>query len=373
MASHAKFSPSKLSRILSCPASGSCDTPQPTSSYAEEGSFLHHVTELGLQSHLRGQSWMVEIRKHNLTKDQLDAVEECLIYATNIIANMWECTSLVEAKVSITEDCYGTADLILYNDNEMHVIDWKFGAGVTVAATDNTQLMAYAIGACMSIERAYGDVKLHVVQPRMLNFDMHTMSVQDLKRWHVHTLLPGLHIAKAPDAPFVPSIDACRWCPRKATCTARVTQAFNNAETVFAEHAKLPEIDMDIFGQVLSMAEEIEAVIKDLKLHATNLLAHGKPVKGYKLVKGRSIRVWADEDLAIEYMTLHCDFEDLFKQKFVSPTQAEKLLGRELKKDEDFLALVYKPDGKATLVHESDKRAPLKLDAESVFASQTKE
>jgi hypothetical protein len=143
--------------------------------------------------------------------------------------------------------------------------------------------------------------------------------------------------------------------------------AFTNAEEIFAEHAKLPEVDPNDIGELIAKAKEVEQVIKDLTQHATKLIMDGKEVRGYKLVAGRSIRKWVDEESAIEFMTSRADFEDLFTQKFISPTQAEKLLGRDAKKDEDFQAQVYKPEGKPTLVPETDKRRALNLTAEHAF------
>jgi hypothetical protein len=125
---------------------------------------------------------------------------------------------------------------------------------------------------------------------------------------------------------------------------------------------------MNNFGRLLLMAEEIEACIKDLKLHATQLLSDGKEVQGFKLVRGRSNRAWLDEDVAGEFLSVHLDPEEMFNMKMVSPAQAEKLLDRLLRKDDDFTSLVHKPEGKVTMVVESDKRSAISLNAEAVFA-----
>lgn len=371
MAKHAKFSPSKLSRILLCPASGRHEaTPSSSSVYADEGTLLPHVMEQAILTWKKGQSWKVTIRSHELNAEQVNAVEDAMLYLLDLQFNP-ELVE-VEQQVYITSDCYGTVDCLYDDGMEIHVIDWKFGAGVEVSAQDNPQTMAYATGAILRNSETmnyHQRVVMHVVQPRMSNYDTMETNVRVMMDWNDGTLQPGLWLAKSPDAPYVPSLSACRWCPAKATCTARFTNTISNAEQVFAAHAQLPEINMDLFGQILQMAEAIEQCVKDLKLHATLLLAEGKEVKGYKLVRGRSNRAWIDETMAGEFLAERLDPEEMYQMKMVSPAQAEKLLDREARKDESFTSLIHKPEGKVTIAPESDKRAPISLDAESVFAN----
>jgi hypothetical protein len=330
---------------------------------------LHDVVAKVLVKHLKYFGWKQHLDEFKLTQDQYNAVEDCVVYALDLVAEFEEPAEIfIEQPVYITKDCSGTADLIIAGEHELHIIDWKFGQGIEVSANENVQLMAYACGAynLHSVQDIH-NVMLHVVQPRLDNYDMYSLSLENLLRWENYTLLPGLEEAEKPDAPYVPSLEACRWCPIKTTCKARIKMAFTNAEEIFAEHAKLPEVDPNDIGELIAKAKEVEQVIKDLTQHATKLIMDGKEVRGYKLVAGRSIRKWVDEESAIEFMTSRADFEDLFTQKFISPTQAEKLLGRDAKKDEDFQAQVYKPEGKPTLVPETDKRRALNLTAEHAF------
>lgn len=376
MSTHAKYSPSQLSRILSCPASASAPKDSSSSSYAEEGTMLHEVVERGLFSHSKGESWALELKKHSLTPDQYSAVEECILYALDLMTELGEYTMWLEKRVYAYDDCDGTADLILFNDKEVHVIDWKFGAGIEVSAYENIQLMTYGVGALRELGKEgnyHLPVMIHVVQPRLNNFDTYCTSAGNLERWLQHTLIPGIELAKSPDAPYHPSVEACRWCPIKSNCTSRVTMAFKHAEDVFEEYAKMPEIPAEKIAELITKAEEVEACIKDLKLHATKLLLDGKEVPGLKMVRGRSNRVWVDVEAAGEFLSSILDPEEMFTMKMVSPAQAEKLLDRDLRKDDSFLSLIDKPEGKATLVPESDKRQAISGGAECVFQNFTKE
>ncbi len=356
MSKHAKYSPSKLSRILACPASGKYEQQQESSSYANEGTMLHEVSEKAMIAYYDNINWPKVVRdfKPALNAEQIEAVESAVEYVIEVDGDLGDNLTLLEKHVEIAPDCSGTADVIMVGRDELHILDYKFGKGIEVSANENTQLMAYAFGANVMHQR--GTIILHVVQPRLSNYDTYVISKGNLDRWYEHTLLPGLALADSVDAPYVPSLTSCRWCPNKGKCSARMTAALSNATEVFAAHAKLPEIDMNNFGILLGMAKEIEACIKDFSIHAQHLLEKGQQVKGFKLVAGRSIRKWIDTDLAVEFMATHVDLEDLYETKLISPTKAEKLLPKDQRKDESFTSLVEKPTGRNTLAVESDKR-----------------
>jgi len=335
---------------------------------------LHSITEQGLGVWGKGQSWKAKIRSFNLDAAQVDAVEDCMLYAVDLHAQLTNVEAHIEERVYIAKDCDGTADLVFVSDECVDVIDWKFGQGIEVSAIDNTQLMAYACGVIKGkfLDKAPSlKVRLHVVQPRINNYSTFETTVGDLMWWHEHVLKPGLSLAESELAPFNPSLSACRWCPRRSNCTARMQAALNNAETVFAQHAQMPNLDADLLEKLLPMASEIEACIKDLKLFATQQLSDGKTVKGFKLVRGRSNRVWVDEEAAGEFLSQHLDPEEQFNVKMIGPAAAEKLLDRQLRKEDDFLGLIDKPEGKLTLAAESDKRQAVSQGAEAVFASCT--
>lgn len=52
MADHAKFSPSKMQRIIACPGSVALESaiPDSRSEYADEGTVAHHIAALCLKS-----------------------------------------------------------------------------------------------------------------------------------------------------------------------------------------------------------------------------------------------------------------------------------------------------------------------------------
>ena len=114
----------------------------------------------------------------------------------------------------------------------------------------------------------------------------------------------------------------------------------------------------------LMSADEIAALLPKLPLlkswagdveeYALDTIAKGGVIPGYKLVEGRSLRQWGDEDAAEEKLISLVGFDSAFVKKLVSPSQAEKLLGRA--KAGEIADLVVKPRGKPTLAPESDPR-----------------
>ncbi len=76
-----------------------------------------------------------------------------------------------------------------------------------------------------------------------------------------------------------------------------------------------------------------------------------------KLVAGRSVRKYTDE-AQVAKKAQAAGFQDIFDQKLITLTKMESLMGKETF-NEVLGSLVVKPQGKPTLVPESDKRPAL--------------
>ena len=83
-------------------------------------------------------------------------------------------------------------------------------------------------------------------------------------------------------------------------------------------------------------------------------IVHGKEWSGFKLVEGRSNRKYSSEEEVAE-AAIAAGYKDIYKSSLVTITEMERLMGK--KEFNKVLGhLVYKPQGKITLVPESDKR-----------------
>jgi hypothetical protein len=110
-------------------------------------------------------------------------------------------------------------------------------------------------------------------------------------------------------------------------------------------------------GEVLKQADELKAWVSDVFEYALiQARDHGKKFPGWKLVEGRSVRQYADENAVAKKLTEAGYKEDqIFQKKLFGITSIEKLLGKTLF-NELLDGLVVKPAGKPTLVPETDKR-----------------
>jgi hypothetical protein len=77
-------------------------------------------------------------------------------------------------------------------------------------------------------------------------------------------------------------------------------------------------------------------------------------VPGWKLVEGRSVRKYTDEEAVIAAASA-AGYRDIFRKTLLPITEMEKLMGKQTFA-EVLGGCVHKPAGKPTLVPEADKR-----------------
>ena len=72
-----------------------------------------------------------------------------------------------------------------------------------------------------------------------------------------------------------------------------------------------------------------QAWYKDLEEYATKALLDGKPIEGWKLVAGRSIRTFTDQDAAIQ-AAIAAGYDEalLYDRKPKTLSEMEKLMGK---------------------------------------------
>jgi len=386
---HAKYSPSKLPRIMRCPGSTTVNQDTKSSSYAIEGTLCHEI----VADHLEKQ--LYELNKNNplflsfedgVRNELGEAIQQCLDYTFGIVAQykFGTATLFIEAPVSLqgyTEalmcpdlaDVYGTADLIIMVPSEkiVHVIDWKFGKGVEVFP-DSEQVFAYGAAALKHINlmQKYDKVYLHIGQPRLYSgeqFKVHETTPTELYSWMASELVPALQACNVTSPPFVPSLKACQWCVLKATCAARYDLAQQTAQDVFRIHAELPKVKTpEELADFLGRARDLTAYISEIEGYVVKTLKSGGTITGLKMVEGRSIRQWVDAKAFFQWAQKNVPDIEVFEEpKLVSPAKAEKLVKRKLASTDEFKALIHKPEGKHTLVNESDPRPAISYESAS--------
>ena len=101
---------------------------------------------------------------------------------------------------------------------------------------------------------------------------------------------------------------------------------------------------------------ELVSWASDIKEYTLQQALSGKKWSGFKLVEGRSNRRYSNEAAAIDAVE-KAGF-DPYEKKLLGITAMQKLLGKS-RFDELLTAYIEKPQGKPTLVPDSDKRSAM--------------
>lgn len=357
---HAVLSASSSNRWLHCPPSvrlgeGYADRG---SDFAAEGTDAHTLGEYKIRRAL-GQT--VKDPTEHLTWYS-EEMEDCATgYAAYVLeqveAAKQSCADpviLIEQRVDFSRwvpQGFGTADALIIADGTLKICDYKHGRGILVDATDNPQLKCYALGALELFDGIYDidRVSMVIYQPRRSNLSTFEMSKDDLYCWADEVLKPTAELAFAGKGDFQCG-EWCIFCKAKHECRARA-----EANLLLAQHDfKLPPLLEDTEIEViLSRVDELVAWATDIKEYALQQAVSGKEWHGWKLVEGRSNRKYTNDEAVVSAVT-EAGF-DPYEKKLLGITAMQKLLGKA--RFEELLAgYIEKPQGKPTLVPDSDKR-----------------
>ena len=365
MAAHARFSPSSGKRYLSCPPSLRLEEQfeDEQSPYAAEGTAGHAMAEYLINKHLKKR---VKRPVSDYYSDELmEAVEDYTSYGIEVIEKAkQDCDSpfvAVELRVSLdhrVEGCFGTADLVVVDSKKVHIIDLKLGKGVMVDAEQNVQLMIYGLGVLDMLECLYDieTVELTIVQPRLEHLSTWEISAEELKKWGAEVFEPGANMALAGEGTYSAG-NHCRFCKARFNCRERANEYLKLAQMEFAEPPLLSDEEV---AEVLAKADALKKWAEEIYTYAQNeAIVNHKEWPGYKLVLGRSNRKYTDEEDVAKAAT-DAGYTDIYKSTLIGITEMERLMGKK-KFNEILGAYVYKPDGKVTLVPDSDKREAINL------------
>jgi hypothetical protein len=346
--------------------------PESTSEAADEGSAAHARAEWKLRKAFDGIKARLVPSKYDCPE-----MERCTDDYAQFIAEMLaevkkSCAKpvvLVEQRIDFSHyvpDGFGTCDCVIVADNVMHVVDFKYGRGVTVEAADNPQMMLYALGVVRDFELTYDirGVSMTIYQPRREHYSAAYKPVEELIGWAESVLKPAAKLAIKGKGEFA-SGEWCRFCKIGATCRAR---AEANQELARHEFAEPAELSRDEIADVLRQVDELVDWAGAVKRHALQSALNGGKWPGFKLVEGRSVRRITDAAAALEAAEKAKVAGAVTRLELKGITDMEKILGKE-KFNAVFGGLVKKPQGAPTLVPESDKRPALNLStAKETFA-----
>lgn len=365
MSDHAVLSASGAHRWLNCLPSARLELEfvNNESSAAAEGTAAHALCEHKLKKALHMRSKRpVSVYNSDEMEEHSDAYVEFVMEQLELAKQ--SCTDpliLIEQRLDFS--CYvpqgfGTGDCIIIADKKLHIIDFKYGMGVLVDAVDNPQMKLYALGALEIYDSLYDieEVSMTIFQPRRENVSTWTIRVEDLKDWAEKELKPRAKKAYDGEGEYLPG-EWCTFCRAAVKCRARAEEKLKLAQSEF----KLPPLLTDSeIEEVLSKLSDLTKWANEIIAYATDAAVnHGKEWHGFKVVEGRSVRKYKDEDAVAEVAKAN-GYKDIFRQSLITLTEMERLMGKS--KFEKILGdLIYKPPGKPTLVPLSDKRPAMNV------------
>lgn len=363
MAKHALLSASASKQWLNCPPSAKLcsEIEDRASPYAQQGTDAHELCEYKVQVALGNKA---TDPTENL--EYFDAeMENCTDEYRNYVVEQLEeakkfCNDpivLVEQRLDFSKwvpQGFGTGDCLIVADDVLHIIDFKYGLGVIVNAEHNPQMMCYGLGALDIYDGIYDikTVKMTIFQPRRDNVSTFTMSKDELLSWADTVLAPTAKLAFEGKGEFKAG-DHCTFCKIKATCRKRAEYNLQLAQYDFEMPANLDETEI---AAILPKVDDLVSWVNDIKEYALQQALSGTKYDGYKVVEGKSNRKYVDEGAAASIVT-DAGY-DPYEKKLLGITAMTSLLGK-TKFAELLGELIEKPQGKPTLVPETDKRPAL--------------
>jgi Protein of unknown function (DUF2800) len=282
---HALLAPSGAERWATCSASVALEAglPDRETEYQRYGTAAHELAALCLMNEVSVDQHIGQVMSNGETVDE-EMAEGTQDYIEHVRALAEGHDLFIEQRVDLSRwipQSFGTADaIILRGDGELIVCDLKMGQGVKVDATENRQLILYALGAYdrFNLIESFNRVRCIILQPRLHHISEWTCEIDTLWQ-HGERLKAAAHNAyrfvngatpRADD--FNPSEAACRFCRANGQCPAQTQFILNIVADDFVD------LTHDL-GEQLGGAQERIAHCDNA--HLASLLPHLEMIEGW--------------------------------------------------------------------------------------------
>ena len=373
MSSHALLSPSSAHRWLNCPLAPRLEAqlPEKPSLYAREGTIAHSVCEIAAKKKFKKvkaaeyNKVIKKLKADDQWNDEMLHTAELYVEHLSERAMSFENEPYIafEVKVDIADyvpEAFGRCDCVMFGGDTLIITDYKHGKGVPVSPEMNPQLMLYALGALKLYQPLFGaalkKVAIYIDQPRLSSYEGWECSTTDLLDWG-ESVKPKAQMAFMGFGEYHAG-DWCRFCRANGICKAQAEQqssAFDDfaGASEMTNPALLSPTEISV---VLERGQTLVAWFDAVKEKALETALSGTKIRGYKVVEGRSARIWTNQDAALEKLQASgIDRAVIYDSVPKTLAQLEKLLGT-AKFKELVGEFVTKPQGKPALAVESDSR-----------------
>jgi hypothetical protein len=345
---HAVFSPSAAKRWINCPGSiNLCKDlpPQKPNFYSAEGTVAHDIAASYLANKHDAWATVDQVNKDGfdikITEEMLNAVMVYVAFVRDQI-NKYDEKPEIERKVKITDDCFGTADSIIYSPYRILIVnDYKHGAGIQVDAEMNEQMMIYAAGRLAELdidEMEDLPVEMNIVQPRGAGEAIKTFKMKggQIMDWFGQIVLSSIREARQINASLNPG-DWCKYCPAALTCPALKEVRLEVARNAFQPPNFIDALSVKQIADLLDKESMVMSFYKRLNEHAAELASKNTKIPGYTYEKKWGNRKWKlSENETASWLVKFANYnndEAFFDRKLKSPAQVEKQFTKEAVKE----------------------------------------
>ena len=304
------------------------------------------------------------------SRDMVDAVQVCIDFVEQAFVDRNQSNFFVEKKFNsprVHPLFRGTADVVYYDKEALHILDYKHGVGVVVEAENNPQLMYYAAGVLDSLGGSPPKVVLHIAQPRGFHYDGPIRSWETTPEaiiaWQNDVLVPAMN--KAMTSTETKTGEHCRFCPaRSRNCPALMADIDELEDLMIElEGRTAAALSNEQIARLLALKETTAIALKAASSTALARMQTGAEIPGFALAPAKVNRVWKDEEKAEAEARKAFGDRAFSKPELKSPAQVEKLpLGA------TFVGkYALKPEAGLTIVKEGGKRKTVTKDMQSMF------
>jgi len=351
---HTEISPSNAERWMNCPGSVALcrRMPKPPQSvHAADGEAAHKLLEMCLKD--KKVLPFDQVGNHIGEIEVTEEMAEAVTFARDtILMELQKGGQLLsEQKVDIVEGMSGTLDAAIVRPYEKLVVyDFKYGKGVVVSATDNPQMLLYALP--LSKQHEVASVELVIIQPRTEGQISKWEASCDYLNTFAAEVERKIALTKEKDA-LVAAGSWCKWCWAKAICPTLRQDISDQLPAIPGKDLILPNVKglpIVVVAKILEYKDRIEAWMDAIAAYAQEYIEAGGVIPGWDLGKKRANRKWINEAEAI---IAFADLGDkaFSEPKLLSPTQMEKIAGKDR-----VAPLTETPDNGMTLKRIGEKK-----------------